>query len=54
MKKLLISVLTLFSLGTSTAFAEEESAEALLHQMNEASQHLNYELSYILIKEKQH
>ncbi|ELE8121335.1 sigma-E factor regulatory protein RseB [Vibrio fluvialis] len=50
MKKLLISVLTLFSLGTSTAFAEEESAEALLHQMNEASQHLNYELSYILIK----
>ncbi|EAZ71978.1 periplasmic negative regulator of sigmaE, partial [Vibrio cholerae NCTC 8457] len=26
------------------------SAEALLYQMNEASQHLNYELSYILVK----
>jgi sigma-E factor negative regulatory protein RseB len=33
-----------------TAFAEETTAKALLHQMNEASQHLNYELSYILIK----
>jgi sigma-E factor negative regulatory protein RseB len=50
MKKILISALTLFSLNTSMAFAEETSAEALLHQMNDASQHLNYELSYILIK----
>ncbi|NOH98590.1 sigma-E factor regulatory protein RseB [Vibrio sp. 99-70-13A1] len=50
MKKILISALTLFSLMTPPAFAEEPSAKALLHQMNEASQHLNYELSYILIK----
>lgn len=50
MKKFLISALTLFSLSSTPAFAEEASAEALLHQMNEASQHLNYELSYILIK----
>ncbi|MDA5318830.1 sigma-E factor regulatory protein RseB [Vibrio cholerae] len=50
MKKLLISALTLFCINSTTAFAEEESAEALLYQMNEASQHLNYELSYILVK----
>ncbi|HDZ3770224.1 TPA: sigma-E factor regulatory protein RseB [Vibrio cholerae] len=50
MKKLLISALTLFCVNSITAFAEEESAEALLYQMNEASQHLNYELSYILVK----
>lgn len=50
MKKFLISALTLFSLISTQASAEEISAEALLHQMNHASQHLNYELSYILIK----
>ena len=50
MKKFLISTLMLFSLNTTVAFAEEPSAEALLHQMNKASQQLNYELSYILIK----
>ncbi|MFM2590933.1 sigma-E factor regulatory protein RseB [Vibrio sp. TBV020] len=50
MKKFLISALTLFSLNTPLAFAEDNAAEALLYQMNEASQHLNYELSYILIK----
>jgi sigma-E factor negative regulatory protein RseB len=50
MKKFLVSALTLFSLISPSAFAEESSAKALLHQMNEASQHLNYELSYILIK----
>ncbi|WP_260260879.1 sigma-E factor regulatory protein RseB [Vibrio intestinalis] len=50
MKKFLISALTLFSLNTPMAFAEQTSAEALLLQMNDASQHLNYELSYILIK----
>lgn len=50
MKKLLISALTLFCVNSTTAFAEEEYAEALLYQMNEASQHLNYELSYILVK----
>ncbi|MDK9739555.1 sigma-E factor regulatory protein RseB [Vibrio sp. D404a] len=50
MKKFLVSALTLFSLISPSAFAEEPSAKALLHQMNEASQHLNYELSYILIK----
>ncbi|MGT0149647.1 sigma-E factor regulatory protein RseB [Vibrio metschnikovii] len=47
---MLISVLALFSLHVTQAFAEELSAEALLHQMNDASQHLNYELSYILLK----
>ncbi|EGS67844.1 sigma-E factor regulatory protein rseB [Vibrio cholerae BJG-01] len=46
----MISALTLFCVNSTTAFAEEESAEALLYQMNEASQHLNYELSYILVK----
>ena len=52
MKKILTSVLALFSLSSPLAFAEERTAEALLHQMNEASQHLSYELSYILIKKK--
>ncbi|ENM5779818.1 sigma-E factor regulatory protein RseB [Vibrio mimicus] len=50
MKKFLISALTLFCVNSTVAFAEDESAEALLFQMNEASQHLNYELSYILVK----
>ncbi|MEZ9398303.1 sigma-E factor regulatory protein RseB [Vibrio splendidus] len=50
MKKILVSALTLFSLMSPAAFAEEPTAKALLHQMNEVSQHLNYELSYILIK----
>lgn len=50
MKKLLTSALALFSLSASPVFAEDSSAKTLLHQMNEASQHLNYELSYILIK----
>ncbi|ENM5741112.1 sigma-E factor regulatory protein RseB [Vibrio metoecus] len=50
MNKFLISALTLFFVNSTFAFAEEESAEALLSQMNEASQHLNYELSYILVK----
>lgn len=50
MNKFLISALTLFSLIQPQASAEENSAEALLHQMNHASAQLNYELSYILIK----
>ncbi|ASU23050.1 sigma-E factor regulatory protein RseB [Vibrio qinghaiensis] len=50
MNKFLISALALFSLNSTLAFAEDQPAEALLLQMNEASQHLNYELSYILIK----
>ncbi|MGF1747304.1 MULTISPECIES: sigma-E factor regulatory protein RseB [Vibrio] len=50
MKKFLTSSLLLFSLFGAKAFAEEASAEALLHQMSDASQQLNYELSYILIK----
>ncbi len=50
MKKLLISALALFSLIPTQASAEENSAEALLLQMNQASQQLNYELSYMLIK----
>ena len=48
MKKILTSVLALFSLSSPLAFAEERTAEALLHQMNEAVT-LSYEL-YILIK----
>ncbi|MGF1910573.1 sigma-E factor regulatory protein RseB [Vibrio kasasachensis] len=50
MKKFLISALALFSLTSPIAFADDKPAEALLHQMNEASQQLNFELSYILIK----
>ncbi|MFA0084130.1 sigma-E factor regulatory protein RseB [Vibrio sp. 10N.261.51.F12] len=50
MKKFLTSSLLLFSLFGAKAFAEETSAEALLHQMSDASQQSNYELSYILIK----
>ncbi len=50
MKKFLISVLTLLSLNTTVAFADEVPAEALLLQMHDASQQLSYELSYILIK----
>jgi sigma-E factor negative regulatory protein RseB len=51
MNKILISALTLFSLVLTQASAEEKpSAEALLYQMNQASQQLNYEISYILIK----
>lgn len=50
MKKFLISALTLFCATSTTAFAEEQPAEALLYQMNQASQYLNYELSYILVK----
>lgn len=50
MKKFLVSVLALFSLSVTTAFADEESAEAVLLQMNQASQKLNYELSYIQVR----
>ncbi len=50
MRKLLISALTLLSLHVSQVFAENTSAQSLLHQMNDASQHLNYELSYFLLK----
>jgi len=52
MKKFLVSVVALFSLNASLAFADELSAEALLLQMNRASQERNCELSYILIKKK--
>ncbi|WP_153446296.1 sigma-E factor regulatory protein RseB [Vibrio algicola] len=51
MKKLLISIGLLFSLFSQIASADDTvSAEALLHQMSEASQTLSYEMSYILIK----
>ncbi len=50
MKKFLISVVALFSLSNTAAFADTPSAEALLLNMNQASQTLNYELSYILIR----
>ncbi|MCV5217467.1 sigma-E factor regulatory protein RseB, partial [Escherichia coli] len=50
MKKFLISACALFSMMSSQAFAGDKPAEALLHQMSEASKNLSYELSYILIK----
>ena len=53
MRKILVGAVTLVSLMMPLqAFAEEPiaSAEALLHQMDEASRELSYELSYILIK----
>ncbi|MFV0574988.1 MAG: sigma-E factor regulatory protein RseB [Vibrio sp.] len=52
MKKILISTWLLLSLFSQTASAEDQptSAEALLHKMSEASQTLNYELSYILVR----
>ncbi|CAH0527152.1 sigma-E factor regulatory protein RseB [Vibrio hippocampi] len=51
MKKLLTSSLLLFSLlNVNAASAEQLSAEALLQDMSQATQQLNYELSYILIK----
>lgn len=51
MKKILVSVLALVSLMTAQASAESTSAEALLHQMGQASTELNYEMSYILIRQ---
>ena len=50
MKKRLFSTCALFSLITYQAFAGVKPAEALLHQMSQASKDLSYELSYILIK----
>lgn len=51
MKRILISFIALVSFFPIMASADEQSsAEALLHQMGEASHQLNYELSYILVK----
>ncbi|UYI46647.1 sigma-E factor regulatory protein RseB [Vibrio natriegens] len=50
MNRFLISACALFSMMSSQAFAGDKPAEALLHQMSEASKNLSYELSYILIK----
>ncbi|UTV28179.1 sigma-E factor regulatory protein RseB [Photobacterium atrarenae] len=53
MRKILVGALTLVSLLMPWQASAEEtasSAEALLHQMDEASRELSYELSYILIK----
>ncbi|MBL4831942.1 MAG: sigma-E factor regulatory protein RseB [Aliivibrio sp.] len=50
MKKYLIGVIALISLIPMQASAESETAEALLHQMSQASNQLNYELSYVLIR----
>lgn len=53
MKRFLVGVMTLVSLAIPLQASAEEtasSAEALLHQMDEASRELSYELSYILIK----
>ncbi len=54
MKKFLISACALFSMMSSQAFAGDKPAEALLHQMSEASKNLSYELSYILIQKDKH
>lgn len=50
MKKYLISVIALFSLGNTYAFADNMPAKALLLEMNQASQRLSYEFSYIFIQ----
>ncbi|GAB3523600.1 sigma-E factor regulatory protein RseB [Photobacterium alginatilyticum] len=53
MRKILVGVVTLVSLMMPLQASAEDSvssAEALLHQMDEASRGLSYELSYILIK----
>ncbi|NVP01979.1 sigma-E factor regulatory protein RseB, partial [Photobacterium damselae subsp. damselae] len=53
MKKFLVGAFALVSLAMPLQASAEgitASSEALLHQMDEASQNLNYELSYILIK----
>ncbi|CAM2938333.1 sigma-E factor regulatory protein RseB [Vibrio rarus] len=51
MKKFLASVCTLLSLATSPiALADTSPAEALLHKMSVASDTLNYEMSYVLIR----
>ncbi|MCE0493421.1 sigma-E factor regulatory protein RseB [Vibrio salinus] len=50
MKKFLVGVLALLSLNVNAAFADDKSAEAVLLQMNQASQNLNYELSYIQVR----
>ncbi|NLS12846.1 sigma-E factor regulatory protein RseB [Vibrio sp. SM6] len=51
MNKILISVCALFSATAFNAFASEQPAEALLHEMSQASHELSYELSYMLIKQ---
>lgn len=52
MKRILISFIALVSFLPILASAEDApSAEALLHQMGEASHKLNYELSYIRVKQ---
>jgi sigma-E factor negative regulatory protein RseB len=48
--RLLVVVFLLSSLLASAARAQENSAESLLLKLNQASQSLNYELSYILIR----
>jgi sigma-E factor negative regulatory protein RseB len=48
--RFLAILLLLSSLLTSVAHAQEPSAETLLQRLNQASQSLNYELSYILIR----
>lgn len=53
MKRTLVGVMALVSLAMPLQASAEEpipSAGALLHQMDEASRELSYELSYILIK----
>lgn len=53
MRKILVGAVTLVSLMMPLQASAEDSvssAEALLHQMDEASRELSYELSYILIK----
>ncbi|CAM4066494.1 sigma-E factor regulatory protein RseB [Vibrio neonatus] len=51
MKKFLASVCALLSLTASPlALADENSAEALIYKMSTATETLNYEMSYVLIR----
>lgn len=50
MKKHLLALMMLWVSSTAFATPELDSGQALLEKMSHASQHLNYELSYILVK----
>ncbi|WP_261815978.1 sigma-E factor regulatory protein RseB [Vibrio gallicus] len=50
MKKFLASAAALISLSLSTVALADDGASTLLDKMSEASQSLNYEMSYVLIR----
>lgn len=47
-----LSIVTSSLLFTANASAKENSSEALLQEMNKASQSLNYELSFISVNKQ--